>query len=395
MGDVLIEKNVLAFCATFVLLFVQLTVRVEAEARQAQVTEAAASQKQTTEAEASQKQAIKAVYIPLADHYPGVVAYEKYRHVMKHADFQMEKMSSWDRLRAAFEDGLADVAFVMSPLAMEMYSRRQNFRWVSLLHRDGNALAVNERLHRRLQLSPQRKHRKPDPQLAKAIVEAFREERSPLLCGVPDLLSTHAVVLYKYLKDNGVDMHMGYGAQHPLIAITVPPPKTPLFLKQEAVRHRSALFEQSLPWADVVETQGYGHVVWYSKDVIPWEHGHVECIVVARDETIAQKKEALKEVIHYLHLAGRDIEEARESGGRSLEEMSALIRRHIPEHNQEAIVQSLRADLGVINYKNLNIDHDGLRQIMNIALEAGILKRGIDIQAFADPQFSTSITVDP
>lgn len=33
-----------------------------------------------------QKQIIKAIYIPLADHYAGIVAYEKYRDQMKYAD---------------------------------------------------------------------------------------------------------------------------------------------------------------------------------------------------------------------------------------------------------------------------------------------------------------------
>ncbi len=32
------------------------------------------------------KQVIKALYIPLADHYAGIIAYEKYRGEMKHAD---------------------------------------------------------------------------------------------------------------------------------------------------------------------------------------------------------------------------------------------------------------------------------------------------------------------
>ena len=72
--------------------------------------------------------------------------------------------------------------------------------------------------------------------------------------------------------------------------------------------------------------------------------------------------------------------------------ISEMIRQHIPEHNQEAIIQSLRPDLNVINYYNLNVDPAGLKQIMDYAVEGGILKGPIDIHAFVNKQFSTTIT---
>ena len=166
---------------------------------------------------------------------------------------------------------------------------------------------------------------------------------------------------------------------------------SPAFLKKQSTRGEPASFEQSLPWADVVETGGFGWVAWYSKDVIPWPKGHVECIVIASDRTIEQKGEALREVIYYLHQAGLDIEQARRTGGEAIRVVAGMIRKHIPEHSYEAIIQSLRPDLNVISYRDLNVDQDGLALIMNLSVEAGILKRGIDIEAFADESFSTRI----
>ena len=172
----------------------------------------------------------------------------------------------------------------------------------------------------------------------------------------------------------------------------MPPPKSPAFLKKKNSRNTPAAFEQSLPWADVVETKGFGYVAWYSKDVMPWPKGHVECIAIATDKAIREKPEALREVIHYLHQAGLDIEAARRKGGSDMIAISDMIRKHIPEHNEDAIIQSLRPDLDVINYYNLNVDTAGLKQIMDYAVEGGILKKPIDINAFADTQFSTTIT---
>lgn len=182
------------------------------------------------------------------------------------------------------------------------------------------------------------------------------------------------------------------GPDRDVVAIAVPPPKSPAFLKANNNRAIPASFEQSLPWADVVETQNFGHVAWYSKDVLPWPNGHVECIAIATDQSIRNKQDALQEVIYYIHRAGLDIEAARQEGGSALQEIADMIRRHIPEHNEEAIVQSLRPDLMVINYKNLNLDPAGLRVIMELAVEGGILEAPINIDKFADFQFATKIT---
>jgi len=107
----------------------------------------------------AQKQTIKAIYIPLADHYAGIVAYEKYRGQMQKADYQIERMKSWPLLRAYFMSGEVDMAYIISPMAMDMFARRPDFRWVSLLHRDGNALAINDLLNADVQLSKERQSR--------------------------------------------------------------------------------------------------------------------------------------------------------------------------------------------------------------------------------------------
>lgn len=341
---------------------------------------------------AREKQVIKAIYIPLADHYAGIVAYEKYRDQMKEADYRIERMKSWPLLRAYFMSGEVDLAYITCPMAMDMFAEKPNFRWVSLLHRDGNALAINDLLNAEVQLPKERLNRKPDAKVAKAYTKAKNEVGRPSECGVPHLLATHTVVLYKYLKDHGKELNLRSGTDKDVLAIEVPPPKSPSFSKKKNSHGTPASFEQSLPWADVVETKGFGHVAWYSKDVIPWPNGHVECIAIATDDAIKNKKEALKEVIYYIHKAGLDIENARQEGGSAMIAISDMIRKHIPEHNQEAIIQSLRPDLMVINYRHLNVDKAGFKQIMDLAVEGGILKKTIDIDAFADTSFSTEIT---
>lgn len=338
------------------------------------------------------RQTVKALYIPLADHYAALVAYERYRDKMQHADFQLQQMKNWDLLRAYFQSGEVDMAYVMTPLAISMFQEKPHFRWIGLMHRDGNALAINALLNQDVQLPASRKHRQPDSKVADALLKAYKKTGRATEIGMPHILSTHSVVLYRYLKNHQLKLALKPHQPGQVQAIAVPPPKSPAFILGKSNRSTPAAFEQSLPWADVVETEGFGHVAWYSKDVMPWPHGHVECIALATDQAILNKFDAIKEVMYYIHKAGEDIEQARQEGGAALDGIVKIVRKHIPTHSQQAIIASLSAELRVINYQHLNVDKQGLEQIMDLAIEAGILNKTIDIDAFADERFGFTKT---
>lgn len=141
------------------------------------------------------KQNISAVYIPLADHYAAIVAHHKYKDKMQHANFELKQMKNWDLLQAYFLEEKSDMAFVMSPLAMHMYHKKPNFKWIGLMHRDGNALAINEELGKLIPISKSRKDRAADEKTAKAILATHHKTNRPIEIALPHLQSTHAVVL--------------------------------------------------------------------------------------------------------------------------------------------------------------------------------------------------------
>jgi len=344
----------------------------------------------------AQKVPIHAIGIPLADHYAGIVAFEKYRDDMQYADYQLKILPGPELVRAYFRsESDADIAFNVSPMVMDMFAKNPNFRWVSLIHRDGNVLAINEPLNAFVNLPLKKQQRKPDRKIADALSYFKKQLGSPIHCAIPSTLATHTTILYKYLKDNNKKLGLHSGEEVDLLLRIVRPPKSPDYLKKQAALSQPAAFEQSLPWAELVESNGYGYVGWYSKDVMKHKHGHVECVIIAKDSVIRNKREALKEVIRYIHQAGQDIEFARREGGQAMDEIVAMIRKHIPAHSKGAILESLRIDLNVINYKNLNVDQNAkhsFREIMELAYEAGFIKQKINIESLADESFSTEVT---
>lgn len=342
---------------------------------------------------AEEKVKIKAIGIPLADHYAAVIAYEKYKNVMKKAEYSFLLLPGPNFVRAYFhsEDD-ADIAFNVSPMVMDMFKENQNFRWVSLIHRDGNALAINSFMNDMVGLNEDKLLRKPDEKIIKAIEQYNATHKNHIEFAVPSVLATHTTVLFKYLKDH--NKTLGFSNNDDVRLRIVKPPKSPAYLKVKSTLRRAAGFEQSLPWSDVTETKGYGYTAWYSKDILKHDKGHVECIIIAKDRVIKNKREALQEVIHYIHKAGRDIEEARKRGGEDLESIVKMIRKHIPEHTRDAILESLRTDIMAINYMNLNVDEESknsFKEIMDLAYEAGFIDEKIDVEALADESFSVNL----
>lgn len=344
----------------------------------------------------AQKVPILALGIPLADHYAGIVAYERYKNKMKHADYKLLILPGPDLVRRYFRSYKeADVAFNVAPMVMDMYAKKPDFRWISLIHRDGNALVINKALDKKVHLDADKSKRIPDGQLAQALSDIKKETGKPVEIAVPSLMATHTTVLYKYLKDNNKTAALNSTDKDASLFI-VKPPKSIAYLKAQTVRSTPSGFEQSLPWADVAETQDHGSIAWYSKDVMKHKGGHVECIIIAKDETISKKREALKEVIYYIHKAGLDIESARAKGGKELDDIINMIRKHIPMHTKDAIKQSLRTDIMAINYINLNVDEnskESFKKIMDLAFEAGFIKEKVDIATLSSNAFSTQITV--
>jgi len=339
---------------------------------------------------------INSVGIPLADHYPAIIAYEKYKDKMQYADFKLKLLPGPELVRAYFRSKSdVDIAFNVSPMVMDMFAKKPDFRWVSLVHRDGNVLAINEPLNARVKLPLNKNKRLPDDKIANSLIFFKNELGNPIEFAIPSPLATHTTILYKYLKDHNKNMGFRRGEDVDVLLRVVKPPKSPFFLKKQAARSQPAAFEQSLPWGEVVETNGFGYVGWYSKDVLQHKHGHVECIVIAKDSVIKNKRKALQEVINYIHKAGQDLEFARRVGGKEMDQIVNMIQKHIPAHNRSAIIESLRIDLNVINYRHMNVDHNAkssFREIMELAYEAGFIKKKINIEELADESFATEVT---
>jgi NitT/TauT family transport system substrate-binding protein len=163
------------------------------------------------------------------------------------------------------------------------------------------------------------------------------------------------------------------------------------YLAREQARGEPVATLHSMPWPFMAEQAGRGRIVWFSRDVISQPGGFVDCLVLAKNDALAHKEDALREVMATFRQAAVDIEAARYAGGSALDELVQTLRAYVPDHPEAAIRETLGTQPEVIHYRELGIDRDGLRVIMQGAQQAGILARPVDIEGFADPRFDAPI----
>jgi NitT/TauT family transport system substrate-binding protein len=350
---------------------------------------------QSTAAEPA-RQTVRLLYLPIADHYAALLAHGRYRGRFVHAEFVVERMDDPSLLRARFREPDVDLALQFAPLALEMYLRNPEFRWIGLAHRDGGALVANERLAASMSLAPLLADRKPSAAIAEALAAPARTGMT-VNVSVAHPLVTQTVVLDTFLREHGRTLRV-LSVPGRDVALTRQPPASMLaHLAREQARGDRVATLHSLPWPFIAEQAGLGRIVWFSRDVMRQPGGFVDCLALAKNDALAHKEDALREVMAAFLQAAADIEVARHAGGSTLDELAQTLRAYIPQHPEAAIRETLRTDPEVIHFRDLGIDRDGLRIIMQDAQQAGILATPVDIDAFADPRFDApaSVGVEP
>ena len=86
------------------------------------------------------KETMKVGYLPILDHLILAVSHERENELFKEVDVEPKMFKKWDELAGAIKAGTIDAAFILSPLAMDMFNSGADIRVVLLGHRNGSAL---------------------------------------------------------------------------------------------------------------------------------------------------------------------------------------------------------------------------------------------------------------
>jgi len=181
----------------------------------------------------------------------------------------------------------------------------------------------------------------------------------------PSKYSNQYLVITKLMEDEG--MQPG-----DINFIDMPPPEMPSAL---AAGNIDAYFIGE-PHAAKAELNGTGRVLYHAKDIWP---RFVSCVLVVRDELIAEKPEVVRDLV-------RGIAESGEWAERNRLEAAKVAAPYFRQ-DQKLLEYVLTRPPDRVSYRHLTPTDEDLNGIMKYAVKAGILKKPLDVSDIVDRRF--------
>lgn len=292
------------------------------------------------------KVTLKVGYLPVLDHLPLLVSQAHDNETFQHIHIESKMFKSWDEMVGAIKANVVEAAFILSPLAMDLFNQGLAIQTILLAHRGGSAITVKHDLP--IQTAIDLK--------GKAIAIPYRK-------------STHTALLNYYLGQHGLSLA-------DVITKVIAPPNMQPAMQQGSID----AFIVAEPYGSKAQLDGVGKTLVLTKDLIPH---HVECIVVVKRDVLTKYPAAIQEWVASLIRAGQWIEQDKTKGSHQVAELTA--KKSLP-HSATMIINSLQHPTDRISYADLNPVVADFQTIVDISKQANILE-DVNLKAFINDHF--------
>jgi NitT/TauT family transport system substrate-binding protein len=295
-------------------------------------------------------------YLPVTCHLTCPVTDFATRTTTTSTRFISQRFTEFPTVVEALKARKIDATFILAPLAMVLREQGVPIHIVYLGHRDGSTVIV-----------------------AKSSKARTLRDLKGKTFARPSKFSNQYLVITKLMEDEG--MQPG-----DLEFVDMPPPDMPSALAAGAI---DAYFVGE-PFAAKAELAGTGRVLYYAKDI--WPH-FVSCVLVVRDELIAEHPEIVRDLVRGIAESGEWAERHRLDAAR--------IAAPYYRQDQKLLEFVLTQPPDRVSYRQLTPTDEDLRSIMRYAIKAEILRREIDLGDLVDRRFipdhidPANITTEP
>jgi len=256
--------------------------------------------------------------------------------------FASQRFTDFPTVVETLKSGRLHATFMIAPLAMKLREQGVGVRIVYLGHRDGSTVMVRSDL--------------PASSIA---------DLKGRIVAIPSKYSNQNLVFRKLMKDQGIE-------PDDIRFVEMPPPDMPGALATKAI---DAYFVGE-PHSARAELDGTGRVLHHAKDIWP---RFISCVLVVTDELIAERPAVVQDLV-------RGIAESGEWADTHREEAAALVAPYFRQ-DERLVRFVLTQPPDRVSYRMLTPEDDELQHIADMALEAGILDRALDVRGLVDRQF--------
>ena len=189
--------------------------------------------------------------------------------------FEPVRFNGWPELKEAYLSGYTPATFILAPMAMALREQGVPIKIVYLGHRDGSAVMVHKDSH----------------------IYRMEDLRGKRIA-VPNRFSNQRLLIFRALKKAGMTIK-------DIELVEMPPPDMPAALYAKAVDAISS----GEPFMGQTELDGYGRVLWLTKDVWP---NFISCVLAVHEEMIKTNRPAVQRLVDGIAKSGKWIDKSME-----------------------------------------------------------------------------------
>jgi NitT/TauT family transport system substrate-binding protein len=294
------------------------------------------------------KETLRVGYMPIMDHLILPISHALDNQQYQQVEIKPRLFKKWAELIGALNANKIDAAFILAPVAMDLFQKNPDIKAVLLAHRNGSSITINK---------------------VSEIQDVVDLKGKNI--GIPGKKSTHVALLNTYLK-------RGHLSLKDVTLKSIAPPN----MQQAMELGFIDAFIVAEPFGSKAVKQNIGKLLVLSKQLLP---EHIDCIVVVKEAFLNQHPQAMQEWLSSLIQASQWIENDR------LTTQSHSIANLVSDglyypHSKDLIINALSEPTDKISFMNLKPEPIDFDITLNISKEAGILQ-DIDLTDFIDTRF--------
>ena len=267
------------------------------------------------------------------------------KHSETESFFKSQKFTDWPTVTEALNAKEIGAAFILAPLAMEL-ARSADIRIVYLGHRDGTAIVV---------------HTDSD-------IRDFGDLRGKTVA-IPSRYANQNLLMHKMMNE--------WGLPDDAIELReLPPPDHPTALAEGSIDG----YIVGEPFAAKAEVDGFGRVLYHTKDIWP---GFISCVLVVRQDLIEDDRALIQELVDGIAKSGKWLDEDM-SHRMDAAEVAA---EHYYFQDPELLKFVLSKPVDRVKYTQLGPLKADFDEIMELAVQTGVLSGPIAFEDYVDDTF--------
>jgi len=261
--------------------------------------------------------------------------------------FEPIRFASWPELKEAFLSGQTKATFILAPMAIALREQGVPIKIVYLGHRDGSAVVVHKDSN----------------------IHSMSDLRGKRIA-VPNRYSNQRLLIFRALKQAGM-------TPNDVQLVEMPPPDMPAALYSKSVD----AITSGEPFMGQAELDGYGRVLWQTKDVWP---NFISCVLAVKEDSIKNDREWVQQLVDGIARSGKWLDQTMDHRM----EAAQFVSKNYYNQNPRLLTFVLSKPPDRVKYTDLVPLKPDFEEIEQLGKESGVLKGTAHFEDYVDPTFA-------